>query len=67
MRKPFSSKISAAHEAADEIRQNVRKVGDAAHSQATLNLALTAVCVTALLVAALLVHSQRNSGVSHGS
>lgn len=58
MRKPFTSKISAVSETADNVRRSVRQVGDAAHSQATLNVALTAVAVTALLVAVLLVRSE---------
>lgn len=60
MRKAFSSKISAVSETADDVRESVRKIGDAAHSQATLNIALTAVAVTALIVAALLVHAERS-------
>lgn len=59
MRKPFEAKIMHMHETADDIRAGVRQVGKAAHSQASLNIALTAVCCAALLVAALLVHSAR--------
>ena len=59
MRKPFEAKILSAHETFDDMREGVRKVGDAAHSQASLNIALTAVACAALIVAALLVHSAR--------
>lgn len=59
MRKPFEAKIMQMHETADDVRDSVRKVGDAAHSQASLNIALTAVCVAALLVAVIVVRSVR--------
>lgn len=59
MRKPFEAKMMHMHETADDVRASVRKVGDAAHSQASLNVALTGVCVAALLIACLLVRSQR--------
>jgi len=59
MRKPFEAKIMHAHETAEDVRATVRKVGQAAESQVTLNIALTGVCVAALLVACLLVRSQR--------
>ena len=54
--KDFRTKVSNVPRSVDELRTSARKVGDAAESQVTLNIALTAVCVTALLVAALLVH-----------
>lgn len=54
--KDFRPKLSSVQRSVDEVRTSARKVGDAAESQATLNIALTAVCVAALLVAALLVH-----------
>jgi hypothetical protein len=56
MRKPFQAKIMSVHETVAGVRETSERIGDAAHSQATLNIALTAVCVTALIVAALLVH-----------
>lgn len=59
MRKPFEAKIMHAHETLDDVRESVRKVGDAAHSQASLNIALTAVCCLSLLVAVLVVRSAR--------
>lgn len=54
--KDFRPKLSSVQRSVAEVRTSARKVGDAAESQATLNIALTAVCVAALLVAALLVH-----------
>jgi hypothetical protein len=59
MRKVFEDKIMHVHETAEDVRATVRKVGQAAESQITLNIALTGVCVAALLVACLLVRSQR--------
>jgi hypothetical protein len=63
MRKPFEAKFLQAHETVDNVRADVRNVSKsvsaAAHSQAQLNIALTAVAVTALLLAAILVRSQR--------
>lgn len=50
------------HDSFTEVRASARKVGDAAESQATLNIALTAVCVTALIVACLLVAEVRGAG-----
>lgn len=52
---PVRDGVAAAQDAA-------RKVGDAAESQATLNIALTAVCVSALLVAVLLVQHAARTG-----
>lgn len=54
--KGFGPKILHVQQSVEEVRSSARKVGSAAESQATLNIALTAVCVAALLVAALLVH-----------
>lgn len=62
MRKPFEAKFMQAHETVEDVRESARKIGDAAESQVTLNIALTAVCVAALLVAALLVHSGAGRG-----
>lgn len=56
MRKPFEAKVSQAKETVADLRSMSQRVGNAAESQVTLNIALTAVCVTALLLAALLVH-----------
>lgn len=63
MRKPFEAKFLRAAETVQDVRETSRRIGDAAESQATLNIALTAVCVTALLVAVLLV---RDAGAGHG-
>lgn len=65
MRKAFEDKIMRVHGISDDVRASVRKVGNAAESQATLNIALTGVCVAALLVACLLVRSAR-TGAGHG-
>ena len=62
MRKPFEAKFMRVHETIEDARETSRRIGDAAESQATLNIALTAVCVTALLVAALLVHRAAEAG-----
>lgn len=59
MRKPFEAKLMHVHETAEDVRASVRKVGDAAHSQASLNIALTGVCVAALLIAVIVVRSTR--------
>jgi hypothetical protein len=63
MRKPFEAKTMHVHETIGDVRESVRRVGDAAHSQATLNIAPTACCVAALLVASLLVHSARTGPI----
>lgn len=62
MRKAFNDKIMHVHETADDIRASVRKVGRAAESQATLNIALTGVCVAALLVAMIVARSLAANG-----
>jgi hypothetical protein len=59
MRKAFEDKIMRVHGISDDVRASVRNVSNAAESQARLNIALTGVCVAALLVAVLLVRSQR--------
>lgn len=59
MRKPFEDKFMRVHELESDVRASVRKLGQAAESQARLNIALVGVCVAALLVASLLVRSQR--------
>lgn len=59
MRKVFEDKIMRVHEVSDDVRATVHKVGNAAESQARLNIALTGVCIAALLVAVFLVRSQR--------
>lgn len=56
MRKPFEAKISQARDAVDDVRSSAQQIGEAAHSQATLNIALTAVAVVGLLLAAYAVH-----------
>lgn len=62
MRKPFSEKITAVTDAADDVRETARKIGEAAQSQATLNIALTGVAVAALLVCTLLVLGSDDRG-----
>lgn len=57
MMKAFGAKVFDAKNTVAEVRETSRRIGDAAETQATLNIALTAVCVAALLVAALLVNS----------
>ena len=64
MRKAFEDKFMRVHELESDVRASVRKVGQAAESQATLNIALTGVCVAALLIAVLLVRSQRTGAPS---
>ncbi|WP_298561357.1 hypothetical protein [Streptomyces luteogriseus] len=62
MRKPFDDKVSQAKEAVADLRTVSQRVGQAAESQATLNIALTAVCCAALLVAALIVRGAAQTG-----
>jgi len=63
MRKPFEAKFMRVQETVADVRETSRRVGNAAESQATLNVALTAVAVTALLVAVILVrHVAREAG-----
>lgn len=59
MRKIFEPKISGVRDTVRDVRETSRRVATAAESQATLNIALTAVCVTALLVAMLLAQDLR--------
>lgn len=62
MRKPFESKIFTVKETAEDVRETAQRIGAAAESQATLNIALTAVCVTALLVAVIVVRGAARAG-----
>ncbi|NUR38824.1 MAG: hypothetical protein HOV73_01890 [Streptomyces sp.] len=39
------------HETVQDVRETSRRIGEAAETQATLNIALTSVAVTGLLVA----------------
>lgn len=55
--KTLDVKIGPVRDTVTEVRGAARQIGDAAESQATLNIALTAVCCCSLLIAALLVHS----------
>jgi hypothetical protein len=50
------------HEGVDDAREAIRRIGDAAESQARLNIALTGVCCLALIAAILLVRSERTGG-----
>ncbi|MFJ6530895.1 hypothetical protein ACIQMZ_37315 [Streptomyces longwoodensis] len=52
------------HETMDDVRDASQRIGTAAESQATLNIVLTAVAVTALLVAVLLVQDVKR-GAGH--
>lgn len=67
MRKLFDDKIMHVHEnindAVGEVRATAYKIGQAAESQAELNIALTGLCVCALLVACFLVRSERTEGL----
>lgn len=51
MRKIFDTKILPVHETVQDVRETSRRIGEAAETQATLNIALTSVAVTGLLVA----------------
>jgi hypothetical protein len=62
MRKPFEAKFMHMHEGVDDAREAIRRIGDAAESQARLNIALTGVCCLALIAAILLVRSERTGG-----
>lgn len=57
MRKILDVKNLDPAGTAKELRETAARVGAAAESQARLNIALTAVCVAALLVAVLTVRS----------
>ncbi|KUM82381.1 hypothetical protein AQI94_41900 [Streptomyces pseudovenezuelae] len=59
MRKPFEAKILRVQETIDDVSDTSRRIGNAAESQATLNIALTAVCVAALLVAMIVARGAR--------
>lgn len=61
--KNLDAKIDAAGETVEDARTAARKIGAAAESQATLNIALTAVCVAALLVAVLMVRETRGTAL----
>lgn len=62
MRKLFEAETMRVHETVDDVQAAARKVGQAAESQATLNIALTGVAVAALLIAVIVVRSQRTEG-----
>jgi CHASE3 domain sensor protein len=64
MRKPFQAKILRVQETIEDARDASQRIGNAAESQATLNIALTAVCVTALLVALLVAGELRREAAS---
>lgn len=59
--KSLDAKIGPVRDTVTEVRTAAAKAGRAAESQATLNIALTAVAVCALLVAVLLVRDVRGS------
>jgi hypothetical protein len=46
------------HETVDEVRTSARKVGEAAESQAGLNIVLTAACLVAILLAAAALYAR---------
>lgn len=54
--KNLDAKIGPVRDTVTEVRGAARQIGDAAETQATLNIALTAVCCCSLLIAALIVH-----------
>lgn len=62
MTKGFTSKVFSVKNTVEDVRETSRRIGDAAETQATLNIALTAVCVAALIVAALLVNFAPREG-----
>jgi hypothetical protein len=62
MRKYLDIKTLGIKETAGDVRDTARSIGAAAESQATLNIALTAVCVTALLVAVIVVRGAARAG-----
>lgn len=64
MRKPFEAKVFKVKEAMDDVRETSQRIGSAAESQATLNIALTGVCVLALIVALLSVKGMRQGAAS---
>lgn len=51
MRKLFEPKIMSVQRTVSDVRETSRRIGEAAESQVTLNIALTAVSVTALMIA----------------
>lgn len=62
MTKGFGAKVFNVKSTVEDVRETSRRIGDAAETQATLNIALTAVCVAALIVAALLVNFAPREG-----
>lgn len=58
MRKILDAKILDFERVRADVQDTAGKIGNAAQSQARLNVALTAVCVAALLVAVLVLHDQ---------
>lgn len=59
MRKIFEAEKMRVHETAEDVQAAARRIGEAAETQATLNIALTGVAVCALLIAVIVVRSQR--------
>jgi hypothetical protein len=59
MRKIFEAEKMRVQETADDVQAAARRIGEAAETQATLNIALTGVAVAALLIAVIVVRSQR--------
>ena len=51
-------------ETIEDARDASQRIGNAAESQATLNIALTAVCVTALLVALIVAGELRREATA---
>lgn len=52
------------HETVDDVQTAARRVGQAAEAQATLNIALTGLCLAALMIAIAAVRSQRTGGAA---
>lgn len=59
--KSLDDKIGPVRDTVTEVRTAAAKAAAAAESQATLNIALTAVCCVALLVAVLVVRDARGA------
>lgn len=66
MRKPFTAKVFSVKDTVEDVRETSRRIGSAAESQATLNIALTGVCVLALLLALITVTDLRRQEAGGG-
>lgn len=66
MRKPFEAKVFQVKETVEDVRETSRRIGNAAETQATLNIALTGVCVLSLLLALIVVSDLRRQEANDG-